>query len=295
MHLIVDGVYVLVMSHKSNYYGYLGSFLLYIYQHLKVLYINWREYCFKVILKPFYRTEHQSLTTREQLNMKLIQSTLLTTYATLALFAGSEGVANAGLITSAVSVTTNMGTNSSTLLANLNNQSGLSTGYASGVDDFATYLATNPTHTSVHGADWGSSSSTTGHVDFDLGTSMSVVNIALWNWSLQGFSLIDRAVTSLQVFTSNDVTFNTGVTDHGVFAITVPGVAATNAQELNLTQSNAQYVRLDILANNGGSPTALGEVAFDIEPSAAVPEPTNLALLPLGIAAFGVVRRKRVT
>jgi len=86
-----------------------------------------------------------------------------------------------------------------------------------------------------------------------------------------------------------------GVMDHGVFAITIPGSVAANVQELNLTQTDAQYVRLEILDNHGGAPSALGEVAFDIEPTVSVPAPTIPVLLSFGIAAIGIANRKRTT
>ena len=89
----------------------------------------------------------------------------------------------AGVILQATDATTDMGFGNFGSLNNIRNQSGLSTGYTSGVTDFDTYIAGNPTHNGGGTSTiWDSNNyTTTGHIDFDLGGSFSIESFALWN------------------------------------------------------------------------------------------------------------------
>lgn len=85
-----------------------------------------------------------------------------------------------------VGVTTNMGQTLGppTLMID---QSGLSSSYTSGVTNFDTYLASNPTHNSTLTTGWESGFAiTTGNVDFDLGSSVTVSRMA------SGISLVKQ-------------------------------------------------------------------------------------------------------
>src|SRR6185436_12877547 len=89
----------------------------------------------------------------------------------------------AGPIISPVSAVVNSGgTDPSTSIVNTLNRNGLSVGFTSGVTDFDTYLAGNPTHTfGFTNAEWFSSSgTTTASVTYDLGSILLIDRLALW-------------------------------------------------------------------------------------------------------------------
>jgi hypothetical protein len=209
--------------------------------------------------------------------MKLLKIILIQTCTVVALL--TTGTTTAGVITSATSISSIDLNEVGGSFIDAINQSGLSAGYTSGVDDFTTYLASTPTHLSTPGTDWGSSI-TTGNLDFDLGNTLSVANIALWNFG--AFSI--NAITSIQVFASNLSDFSVS-DDLGIFAITIPS-NPSNAQILNLTTTDARFIRFNILSNNGGSFSGLGEVAFDIA-DASVPLPSPIWLMVLGLPFIG--------
>ena len=68
---------------------------------------------------------------------------------------------------------------------NLINQSGLSSGFTSGVTDFGTYIGSSPTHLGPGNS--GSvgyaspNSITTGDIEFDLGGVFQITRMVLWN------------------------------------------------------------------------------------------------------------------
>lgn len=84
-------------------------------------------------------------------------------------------------------------------------QSGLSAGYTSGVTDFDSYVASNPSH--VHSGlntHFLSNGVTSGNIDFDLGDMFAVERVAIWNWSTSQGGVGLRQV---EVFTSSDSAF----------------------------------------------------------------------------------------
>ena len=179
--------------------------------------------------------------------------------------------------------------NSTTFAANnLINQSGLSSGYTSGVTDFDTYIASSPTHNgNLTGSIWFSTQGNrTGDLEFDLGSILTIQSMALWNRgsdasdNIIGFTLFadDNAAfsspTSLGGFTANP---NTGST------------SAVLPEVFTFTPTAASHVRLRITSPNGsGLFTSAGEVAFE---SSAIPEPTSLLLFATGCAVL--MRRRR--
>jgi len=214
--------------------------------------------------------------------MKLIRYGLLS----LAVFLVGARPATASPIIGAASATTNMG--EVFALANAINQVGLSPGYASGVTDFDTYVA-GAIHTSAPGTDWVSASNpANGEVTFDLGSLMTIDQIAVWNFADNNplFS-----VTQLTVLASVDAAFSSP-TNLGTFSLSVPPLATTLAQLLNIGVTNAQFIRFQNFVSNGNGVggLALGEVAF----RSAVPEPASMLLMGSGllIGARKLRRRK---
>ncbi len=171
---------------------------------------------------------------------------------------------------------------------NLIDQSGLSAGFVSGVTDFDTYIGSSPTHSrnSSAGAWVGGVFVFDGHIDFDLGSSQLIEQIALWN----GTSNSTSAINSFTVFTSEDAGFGAS-TNVGSF-----NNAQNDASDpfpvsvFDLTDSTARYARLQINSHHGnGTVMGMGEIAFDTV--AAVPEPATFGALSL--SAIGVYYRRR--
>ncbi len=202
----------------------------------------------------------------------------------------------AGFITSPTAVLLNTGGefDGTAAITNVIDQSGLSTGFTSGVTDFDTYLAGNPTHTpSYNGNEWftpfGDNSST---VIFDLGVTGSINRIALWNEEASG-------VNTLSVQTSNDAAFGSFTAVGAFTPVNNPNGSDYGAEVLNLTSSTtARYVRLFVTgpqAGAGYNGIGLGEIAFDVgsPPVAAVPVPATALGLAFGAGFMGMVRRNR--
>ena len=150
-------------------------------------------------------------------------------------------------------------------------QSGLSSGFTSGVTDLATYLETNPTHLSENDPPnfWVSAlSGVGGSVDFDLGSTQTITKFVLW----QANEYPDEQIDGFTIFTSNVSDFSS-LTNVGSFNATF---TAENqpppAEVFNLTSSSGRYVRLQITSNYGspGNYVDAGEFAFGV----AVPEVT---------------------
>ena len=188
---------------------------------------------------------------------------------------------NAGVILSPTGVVNNSLGNHPLIPTNsidfTHDGSGL-TAFASGVTDFSTYIATNPTHAefAISNA-WASAEGVArGTIDYDLGGVYSIARLALWN---QDDGLL-QGVGSFDIFTATDSKFLTGI-NVGSFTATDTSRAA---QIFVLSISEGQYLRLQINSNNGSECcTTIGELAFDVSTTNAVPEPSILAILALGL------------
>ncbi|MGK7944687.1 MAG: PEP-CTERM sorting domain-containing protein [Microcystaceae cyanobacterium] len=219
-----------------------------------------------------------------------MKSSLLTiTTATLSL--GMMGMAQAGTIVVPNSVSTPI-LSEMFPVTNTINQTGLSVGYTEG-DDFDTYLSGNPTHTSAQGNDFRSDNvgDTTGAITFDFGIATTLESLAFWNFSFA--PSLGNAVTSFSLEASLTSDFSSS-TNLGTFSPTVPSTNPTTAQVFPFAPTNAQFIRLNILANNSGNRIGIGEVLFeesqDIPPT---PEPSSVLGLLL-IGGVGLFAKKRL-
>jgi hypothetical protein len=223
-------------------------------------------------------------------------------HVALVLLAGvvvcSSAMVDASVILSPTSVVNNTfgELHSSFAVTNLINQSGLSTGFVSGVTDFDAYLAGSPTHANPSFSSGGgfasqSNNVNTGTIDFDLGSIYTLHRFALWN---------DQDIQALGNFTlevSNDPGFATA-TSLGSFSgvVDIPPIVA---QVFDLSDASGRYVRLH--ATTVAPATNLinfGEIAFDATAGAAngvVPEPGQLLIWSLLAACggLGVILRRR--
>jgi hypothetical protein len=198
--------------------------------------------------------------------------------------------AQAQQIVSATSGTINSGGPGFGSLTDTINQSGLSTGYVSGVTDFNSYIAGNPTHTVVfNGNEWFSNQgSNSASVTYDLGSAMGIDALALWNEEASG-------IGTLNLFSSLDGVLFTSL---GSFNPTNNPLDANYlAQVFNFGAVDTRYFRFD-MSECPQQPTtfdacAIGEVAFRTASVSGVPEPSSWAMMLVGFGAIGYSMRRR--
>ncbi|HMP06952.1 MAG TPA: discoidin domain-containing protein [Lacipirellulaceae bacterium] len=198
---------------------------------------------------------------------------------------------DAGLVIAPASASTNMGRFSTFgneyRIENVINGSGLSIPYISGVTDFNTYIASNPTHIGAAAANvWASQTGTyTGHVDFNLGGQKTIAAFALWN-SAQNSS---SRVATFTLLASPDDTFANTV-NLGSFTTNTSGFSnAVQAEVFTFSATDAAFVRMQITsiaALGGNNVASMGEVAFS-----AVPELGSAILVGSGLL-LALVRKR---
>ncbi len=170
------------------------------------------------------------------------------------------------------------------------NQNGLSAGYTSGVTDFDSYIASDPTHDlTFSGNEWFSNNpSTSAQVTYDLGSAMGIDRLALWHEESSGFGSVD-------LFSSIDgITFSA----LGTFVPTPATVVADySAQVFSFAATNTRFVRFAMSDCPEGAGTfdacAIGEVAFRSAAIGGIPEPTTWAMLIFGFGAIGGAMRRK--
>ncbi len=174
-------------------------------------------------------------------------------------------------------------------------QSGLSSGYTSGVTDFDTYTSGIPTHTSNFGNRWlFNQAGIPGTVDYDLGAEYTIETLAFWNYGGSN-NPTGIAINTFNLFTSNDSTFGSS-TNVGSFTSSSPGDPGVSPVEIfNLTDSTARYVRMQITSHFGnGTFAGFGELAFETNADAdPIPEPSTYILFLTGLVGIGVIQWKR--
>ena len=209
-----------------------------------------------------------------------------------AVSAALASTASAGVIVSATSATASSTFGSNTPITNTIDQSGLSAGYASGVDDFDAYLTANPTHDLVFTEEWFTENGVAeASVDYDLGSVMTIGSLALWHEDAAGFT------TAALSFSLDGVTYvplttimpanNSANTDYG-------------AQRFDFAAVALRYLRLDLSGcpkedNNGFLGCGIGEVAFNrvADGMNAVPLPGAALLFGPALMGLGALRRAR--
>lgn len=168
----------------------------------------------------------------------------------------------AGVILQPASASTNMGQASASFPpSQVIDQSGLSVGYASGVDDFDTYLALNPTHNSSSASTiWASMAGIkTGNFDFDLGATFKVRSMALWTRPFFAYPIDFNLVGAKSGDFSDAVALGSYTSLH-------PGVSSTADHEVfSFTEGEYRFIRMEILTSDPGTTLVeLGEAAFDV-------------------------------
>ena len=175
-------------------------------------------------------------------------------------------------------------------IADTYNQNGLASTYTSGVTDFATYIGTNPMHTSTFaGFEWFSTFGTnSASVTYNLGSLMQINALALWNEESSGIGY-------LNLFSSVNGTNFTALS-LGLTPFDNP-VADYGPEVFSFASTGMQYLRLDMDRCPQADPgqytaCAIGEVAFRTA-GTTVPEPSTYVLMAAGLAGLGVVARRR--
>jgi len=208
----------------------------------------------------------------------------ITTFSALSLEAKA-----ASFIVSPVSATASSTTPGGYGIGNTINQSGLSAGFISGVTDFDTYIAGNPTHTVFANFEWfGAAGTNSGVVNYDLGASYSINAFALWNEESSGIGLFDLLAST------DGTTYSTIIS-----AISPPDypLASYGASVFSFSTANARYFRLNLSGcpqPNPGSyqSCAIGEVAFRSQVSQMSQVPGPLPILGAAVG-FGYTRKIR--
>jgi hypothetical protein len=213
---------------------------------------------------------------------------LLSTATTIGIAGSASAV---GIIFSPVNAVINSGGPGFGSISNTFDQSGLSTGFVSGVTDFDTYLATNPTHTNIFsGYEWFSNQGTTSAtVTYDLGSIQTIDRLALWNEEISGIGSLNL------LYSTDNINFfslasNLSPTDNppGSYGADVFSFAATSAQYVRFEASGCPQA-----IPGSFSSCAIGEVAFSTgRTTTNVPEPFTIVGTLIGGTAALRMRKK---
>ncbi len=138
------------------------------------------------------------------------------------------------------------------------------------------------------GLHWASQSGTSsGSVTFTLDETHVIDFIDIWNYNEVSFS--NWGTRNFDILGSTD-----GTTFFNVVSLTnftqASGAANYTGEHVDVTNFTASHVRFNIHSSWGGSGSGFSEVQFN---SVAIPEPTSLALLAVGLGFVGFWRRRK--
>jgi|SRR5688572_11919363 len=178
-----------------------------------------------------------------------------------------------------VTATTNMGSGFGTSLTNTVNGVGLSS-----LSLTATHAGTIPANS------WVSAGPLTGIVTFALGGLFQVDSFSFWNQNGGGPGAAgSTGIQGVQVLTSTDGFVFVPLLGGPASFAQVPGTVALPPQIFSFGPVSATHFRFNILSNYGDpGATGFAEVGFNN----AVPEPSTLGLLMIGLAMMARLRRR---
>lgn len=213
-------------------------------------------------------------------------------FSAIAAFGLLAANVQAAVIVSPISASATSEFSGSFDIGNTIDQSGLFSGFTSGVTDFDTYLGTDPQHDFIAANnEWFTATDVLSAViDYDLGALRQIDRMAFWNDEFSGVGSIEVEVSTDNVaFTSvasglSPTNWASTVTSYGADVFSLGGVH--DAQYVRLTVSNCPQ------ADALGPFCGIGEVAFSSVAS-TVPEPAALLLLGAGLAGLGITRSRR--
>ena len=167
-------------------------------------------------------------------------------------------------------------------------QSGLNTTFISGVTNYATYMASNPTHNPSYKADcYNSENDDFGNglvINLDLGGVFELEHMIVWNGNVNGANS-DSGIKDVVVTVSENSDYSNPTASFKSVIAEAGSPIAPFVVDFG-TAVSAQYVKIDVYSNYGNAGHfCVSEVAFDV-----VPEPLSIALMGLG---GWIVARKR--
>lgn len=202
--------------------------------------------------------------------------------------------AQAGTIVSAIDATVLSGGPGIGDIADTYNLFGLFEDYVSGVTDFDNYALSALHDFEYKGQEWFSNEGTTASVvSYDLGKVQNVQGMAFWNEDGTGAGKLNLL----------------GSTDGANWFSLLSNLRPTDntyevsykADIYNWQSVALRYVKLEMSgcpqaqpASNMLTACGIGEVAFNVSPTTAVPElsPISMGALGLGLMALGLRRRR---
>ncbi len=190
-------------------------------------------------------------------------------------------IASAGVIRSAVDATASSEYSSDYGIKYTIDQSGLSAGYTSGVDDFMTYLSTNPSHTlQAANFEWFSQYGVRSAVaTYDLGSLYLLDAAALWAeeaWAPHtnvSFWVSENGVDYTSILSALSLVDNVGDYPASIF---------------NFSAVNARYFQI-AFGNCAVDGCSLGEIAFSTSAVVTQQPPSIPAPMPLTLVLMGLV------
>lgn len=192
----------------------------------------------------------------------------------------------AGVILSPISVDTNIVGSQGEL--NTIDQTGLSATFLSGVSDFSSYIAGEPTHfLNGPGDSWTAPiGSLPGNLDFDLGSIYSLAQTALWT-ATSGFG-----IDNFDLFIASVVDFSDATLIGNFSAIETPQQSVIGVQVFD-TVAVGRYIRMGVNSSHGQGEMAvnMGEIAFNVE-SIPVPAPITLIFAGMTLLIFRYTKAK---